>query len=56
MDKINTGGLKSDIEKLKIFADRVISFDGEKFDFDPETIEISDNQWILKQIPYDTIL
>ena len=56
MDKINEGCLKSDIEKLKILADRVITFDGEKFDFNPETIGISGNQWTLKQIPYDTIL
>lgn len=39
---------KSSAEKLILLADRVITFDGEKIDFDPHTIEIVDNQWSLK--------
>lgn len=41
--------IKPDSEKLKLLADRVIIFDGEKMDFDLNTLEIIDNQWKLKQ-------
>lgn len=40
---------KPGIASLKLLADRVITFDGQTIDFDPETIEITDNQWTLKQ-------
>jgi len=35
-------------EKLKLSADRVITFDGEKIDFDLNRIEINENQWKIK--------
>jgi len=46
-----TGGemIKPSAEKLMLLADRVITFDGEKNDFDLDTIEITDNRWTIKQ-------
>jgi hypothetical protein len=38
---------KDRAEKLKMLADRVVTFDGEKIDFDPSTIKIAENRWIL---------
>jgi hypothetical protein len=32
-----------------LLADRVITFDGEKIDFDLNSIEINDNRWKIKQ-------
>jgi len=49
MTSNETALLKPSAEKLMALADRVISFDGEKLDFNPDTIEIVDNQWSLKQ-------
>jgi len=46
-----TGGekIKPDAEKLKLLADRIITFDGVKIDFDLNSIEIKDNRWTIKQ-------
>lgn len=41
-------GLKPDTAKLLSLADQVVTFDGSKFDFDINSIQISDNQWRLK--------
>ena len=41
-------GLKPDTAKLLSLADHVVTFDGPKFDFDINSIEIVDNQWKLK--------
>ncbi len=43
------GEIKQRAEKLIQLADRVITLNGEKIDFDTNTIEITDNQWSLKQ-------
>ena len=40
--------IKPASEKLKLLADRLIIFDGEKIDFDLDSIEITDNRWTLK--------
>ena len=48
MNKKGTEAIKSSADKLIPFADRVITFDGEKIDFNPDIIEIIDNQWCLK--------
>ncbi len=40
--------LKPNEEKLKMLADRLITFDGEKTNFDLDAIEINDNRWTLK--------
>lgn len=40
--------IKPASEKLKLLADQVITFDGEKLNFDLENIEITDNRWTLK--------
>ena len=42
--------LKPGTEKLKMLADRLITFDGENIDFEIDTLEITDNQWKLKRI------
>ena len=42
--------LKPGTERLKMLADRLITFDGEKIDFDFDALEITDNQWKLKRI------
>ena len=42
--------LKPGTEKLKMLADRLNTFDGEKIDFEIDTLEITDNQWKLKRI------
>jgi len=46
-----TGGemIKPDAEKLKLLADRIVTFDGEKIDFDIHSIEINDNRWKIKK-------
>jgi len=41
-------GLKPDAAKLLSLADHVVTFDGSKFDFDINSIEIVDNKWKLK--------
>lgn len=48
MNKKGTDAFKPSAEKLIPLANRMITFDGEKIDFDPDTIEITDNQWTLK--------
>lgn len=48
MSHSETGISKTTSEKLKLIADRVITFDGEKIDFDLDMIEIKDKQWKLK--------
>jgi hypothetical protein len=48
MSHSEPGISKSASEKLKLIADRVITFDGEKIDFDLDMIEIKDKQWKLK--------
>jgi len=42
--------LKPNAEKLRMLADRLITFDGEKTDFELDAIEITDNKWNLKRI------
>ena len=42
--------LKPGTEKLKMLADRLITFDGENIDFEIDTLEITDNQWKLRRI------
>ena len=49
MSKSEPGISKTTSEKLKLIADRVITFDGESIDFDLNTIEIINNQWKIKQ-------
>lgn len=49
MKNTRPGSLKPGAEKLMLLSDRVITFDGKKIDFDINTIEITDNQWTLKQ-------
>lgn len=49
MKNCGQGKMKPDAEKLMLLADRVITFDGEKYDFEPNKIEIKENQWILNQ-------
>jgi hypothetical protein len=49
MNKTDGKMIKPDAEKLLLLADRVITFDGEKIDFDLNTIEINDNRWKIKQ-------
>lgn len=41
-------GLKSETEKRLSLADRIVTFDDPKFDFDVNSIEIADNQWKFK--------
>lgn len=48
MCSADSGKAKDRAEKLKLLADRVITFDGEKIDFDLSTIKIAENRWILK--------
>jgi hypothetical protein len=52
MKNSETAKLKPGAEKLLPLADRLITFDGEKRDFDLNSIEIIDNKWTLKQL-YD---
>jgi hypothetical protein len=49
MNKTDIKMIKPDAEKLLLLADRVITFDGEKIDFDLNSIEINDNRWKIKQ-------
>ena len=49
MKKTDDEVVKPGAEKLKILADRLICFNGKNIDFDLDTIELKDNQWILKQ-------
>ena len=49
MKNSGTGSLKPGAEKLMRKADRGITFDGEKIDFDISTIELNDTRWTLKQ-------
>ena len=49
MNKTSGELIKPDAEKLILLADRVITFEGEKIDFEINSIEITDNQWTLKQ-------
>jgi len=50
MRRNDTKILKPGTERLKILADCLITFDGVKIDFEPDTIEITDSQWKLKRI------
>ena len=50
MNRKDTKILKPGTERLKKLADRLITFDGEKIDFEPDTIEITDYQWKLKRV------
>jgi hypothetical protein len=47
--------MKPNAEKLIFLADKVITFDGKKTDFDLNSIEITGNRWKLKQRSDDTI-
>jgi hypothetical protein len=49
MNKTSGERIKPDAEKLMLLADRVITFDGEKIDFEINSIEITDNRWTIKQ-------
>jgi hypothetical protein len=49
MHKKGTETIKPLSEKLLAQADCVITFDGEKTGFNPDRIEIINNQWTLKQ-------
>ena len=49
MNKTDREIIKPDAEKLMLLADRVITFDGEKNDFELNSIEINDNGWTIKQ-------
>ncbi len=49
MENSESGSLKPGAEKLILLADRVITFDGEKIDFDFNMLELADNRWTLKQ-------
>jgi len=40
--------IKPSAQRLKLLADRVITFDGKRIDFELDMIEIKDNQWKLK--------
>jgi len=56
MKGIPSENLKSDAEILINLADQLIIFDGKGINFDFEGIEITDNQWTLKQakmIPFE---
>jgi hypothetical protein len=48
MNKTDGEMIKPNSEKLKLIADRVITFDGEKIDFNLNMIVIKDKQWKLK--------
>ena len=48
MRSLEAETIKPAAEKLKLMADRVITFDGEKIDFDLNSIEITGNRWKLK--------
>ena len=48
MNRKDTEILKPGTERLKMLADRLITFDGQKIDFELDTIEITDNQWKIK--------
>lgn len=48
MSKTNGELIKPDAEKLMLLADRVITFDREKIDFEIDRIKISENHWSLK--------
>ena len=50
MNKTEVEKIKPDAEKLKLLADRVITFDGEKTDFELNSIEINDNRWKIKDM------
>ena len=49
MKNSETIGLKKGTEKLIQIADRVITLDDGKIDFDSDTVEIKYNRWTLKQ-------
>lgn len=49
MSTPGSDAVKQASEKLKLLADRLITFDGEKIDFDLNAIEITGNQWKLIQ-------
>jgi len=49
MKKANGEMIKPDAGKLIKLADQMITFDGEKIDFDPDAIEITDKRWTLKK-------
>jgi len=48
MNNRGTEVVKPKSERLLRLADRIISFDGEKYDFDIASIEVKDNQWKIK--------
>ena len=48
MNNRGTEVVKPNSERQLRLADRSISFDGEKFDFDFDSIEVKDNQWKIK--------
>jgi len=49
MNKTELEKIKPDAEKMKLLADRIVTFDGEKIDFDIHSIEINDNRWKIKK-------
>lgn len=49
MNKTDQEIIKPYAEKLMLLADRIITFDDEKIDFDLNSIEINDNRWKIKQ-------
>ncbi|MDP2335430.1 MAG: hypothetical protein Q8N05_03060 [Bacteroidota bacterium] len=48
MSRSENAIIKPASEKLKLLADCMITFDGEKLNFDLDSIEITDNKWTLK--------
>jgi len=53
MEKEGEETSKPGAASLKLLADRIITFDGQTINFDPESVEISDNRWTLKQSTND---
>ncbi len=41
--------IKPSAQRLKLLADRVITFDGKRIDFDLDMIEVKENQWKIRQ-------
>jgi hypothetical protein len=41
---------KPSAEVVKGLADRIVNFDGERFDIDPDSIQISGNTWLLNPL------
>ena len=55
MQHPGNSGLKPDTAKLLSLADHVVTFDGSKFNFDINSIEIADNQWKINLNKDDTV-